>query len=68
MAAVEVILTDESYVILGRDILNQFHIALDGLHRRLENNFHNGTPLELTANTTQLSAVWPRIGKKSLRG
>jgi predicted aspartyl protease len=36
MAAVEVVLTDESYVILGRDILNQFHITLDGLHRQLE--------------------------------
>jgi predicted aspartyl protease len=36
MAAVEVVLTNESYVILGRDILNQFHITLDGPNLRLE--------------------------------
>lgn len=36
IAAVEVVLTNESYVILGRDILNQFHITLDGPHLRLE--------------------------------
>ena len=36
MAAVEVVLTDESYVILGCDILNQFQITLDGPHLWLE--------------------------------
>jgi len=36
VAAVEVVLTDSPYVILGRDILNQFHITLDGPHLRLE--------------------------------
>jgi hypothetical protein len=35
MAAVEVVLTNESYVILGRDILNQFHITLDGPNLRV---------------------------------
>jgi hypothetical protein len=36
VAAVKVTLTDESYVILGCDTLNQFHIILDGPHLRLE--------------------------------
>jgi predicted aspartyl protease len=36
LTAIEVVLTHESYVIVGRDILNQFHITLDGPHLRLE--------------------------------
>jgi len=36
VAAVEVVLTDSPYVILGRDVLNQFHITLDGAHLPLE--------------------------------
>jgi gag-polyprotein putative aspartyl protease len=36
VAAVEVVLTDSPYVILGCDVLNQFHITLDGPHLRLE--------------------------------
>jgi predicted aspartyl protease len=36
LTAVEVVLTDASYVILGSEILNQLHITLDGPQLRLE--------------------------------